>query len=1018
MYLLGLFCLVASGGEAGAEAPPEFKEVRAFIKEKVEQGEVASVAVAAVKGGKTVWAEGFGKANIEAGTDSTPDTIYRLASISKPMTATGLMVLVDRGKIDLDAPANRYLPGSKLAARIGLADAMTVRRLANHTSGLPLHYNFFYDGHKPTPVDETIRRYGFAATEPGKAWKYSNLAYGLLGHITEVVSGTPWGTFMEREVYDPAGMSRTSDRVRPGREAEAAVPYSMDASGRFVAVGDYDFDHPGASAVWSSANDLARFARMHMNSGEIDGARVLSERSTRAMQEPTGSRSSDAATGVSWLVTTDRGHRCLSHTGGMPGVSTALKLYPDDKAAVVVLINSETDGLNTSIARRLTRAIFPDGAKKDDDDKRPPAPKEVDIPSDWAGSWVGKLAHPRGDISLKMELLPPRTARVALGTRAAVELDGVVLREGRLEVNIAGSIPTRADYHGPSTIDFELDRNGDRLTGVGSVVGPDYFALSHWVELKKEAKDQVAGKAAPSFDLLLKNARIVDGCGTPWYRADLGIREGKIAAIGKLGDAKAGRVIDADGFVIAPGFIDMMGQTAAPFLTNPRGGDNLLSQGITTINAGEGESDAPLAAEAAKKAGWSSMAEFFAKLDQAGMPMNMVQTVGHTQVRKVVIGDVDRQATPAELAKMKDLVREGMEAGAIGVSTSLIYPPAVFASAEEIIELTKVAGEHGGGYFTHMRNEGDRLLEAIEEALMIGDKAGTPVHIFHLKAAGRANWPKMEQAIARIKAARAAGKQVGADIYPYVNNGLGLAAFIHPRHSAGGNAGLLRELGDPKARAAIRQEMETQADWENWYRHMGRNWDKVVIAELKSDPYKAQDGRPLGVVARNLGKDPWDVFFDAVKDGAFALPETMSEANKIAGIEQEFMSFCTDAGPVPPSITSTHPRAYGSFPRILSHYVRELGVLTLEQAIARMTSVAANELGIRDRGRISPGMAADLVVFDPDRIGDRATLAESTLRSEGIRFVLVNGQVVMDDGNPTKALPGRVLRGPGARGAH
>jgi len=1015
--LLGFCHLLLVETKAGADAPREFQGVRTYIAERVERGHVPSVAVAVVKRDETVWAEGFGLANRQAGTKATPDSIYRLASISKPITATGLMVLVDRGQVDLDAPANRYLPGSKLRSRLGSADAMTVRRVANHTSGLPLHYNFFYDGHKPTSMDETIRRYGFAATEPGRAWEYSNLGYGILGYITEVVSGTSWRSFMEREVYDPLGMLRTSDRIRPGREPDTAIPYTKDVAGRFVPVGDYDFDHPGASAVCSSARDLARFARMHLHGGELDGFRVLSERATRAMQEPTGRRGGDAATGVAWAVTTEQGRHCLSHTGGMPGVSTILKLFPDERVALIVLINCDTPGVSNSIAKRLTRAVFPEARSNPNNERRGASDNNSDLPSSWTGSWAGKLTHPEGDIPLKLELESPQSARLTWGNASAVNLNGVAFRNGHLVAQIDGLIPTRADYHGPSTIEFKLELRNDRLSGVGTVVGPEYLALSHWVELAKVPGTKFAGKTEPTYDLLIKNGRIIDGCGTPWYRADLAIRDGNVAAIGRLGDAKARRIIDAGGLVVAPGFIDMMGQTARPFLRDPRAGDNLLTQGITLINAGEGESDAPLAGDDAKRAGWSSMSEFFAKLDKVGMPLNMVQTVGHTQVRSLVLGDVDRQATPKELERMKDLVREGMEAGAIGLSTSLIYPPAVYAPIEEIVELARVAGEHGGGYFTHMRNEGDRLLEAIEEALAIGERAGTPVHIFHLKAAGQSNWPKMDQAIARIKTARAAGRQVGADIYPYLNNGLDLASFIHPRHSAEGKAGLLRQLDDPQARATIRKEMETQADWENWYRHVGHNWDNVVIGGMKTEPYKTHNGRPLAAIARSLGKDPWDVFFDATKAGAFALPWSMSESNKIEGMRQEFMSFCTDAGPIGSATTSTHPRAFGSFPRVLSHYVRELGILSLEQAIARMTSVAANELGLHDRGRLAPGLAADLVVFDAEHIRDRATLGEPAQRSEGVRFVIVNGQLVLDDGKPTEAHPGRVLRGPGHRPA-
>ena len=521
--------------------------------------------------------------------------------------------------------------------------------------------------------------------------------------------------------------------------------------------------------------------------------------------------------------------------------------------------------------------------------------------------------------------------------------------------------------------------------------------------------------AGPAFDLLITGGRIVDGCGTPWYRADLAVVDGRIAAIGRLEGSEARRTIDARGLVVAPGFIDMMGQSGAPFLEGPRAADNLLTQGITTINAGEGSSDAPLAGEDARRAGWSTMREFLDRIDRDVMTINLVQTVGHTQVRRLVLGDVDRRASPEELRRMEGLVREGMEAGAIGVSTSLIYPPAVYAPTDEIVALTRVAGESGGGYFTHMRNEGDRLLEAIDEALEIGERAGTPVHIFHLKAAGRDNWPKMAQAIARIEAARAAGRQVGADIYPYVNNGLGIAALIHPRHSAEGRAALLRKLDDPEVRGAIRREMEGGPGWENWYRHVGRDWDNVVLAGLGDSPFAGQDGHSLAAIARESGRDPWDVFFVAVKADASAMPRSMSEANKIEGLRQGFISIDTDVGPAGVVPRPGHPRGFGAFPRVIAFYVRELGVLTLEQAVNRMTAVAANEIGLHDRGRIAPGLAADLVLFDPDRIRDRATLAEPTLRSEGVHAVIVNGRLVLDDGAFTDARPGRVLRGPGYR---
>lgn len=518
--------------------------------------------------------------------------------------------------------------------------------------------------------------------------------------------------------------------------------------------------------------------------------------------------------------------------------------------------------------------------------------------------------------------------------------------------------------------------------------------------------------AQTSYDVVIKNGKIVDGTGAPWFIADLAIKDGKIAAIGKLSNATAKQTIDATGKIVAPGFIDMMGQTAAPFLKDPNLSFNLLSQGITTINAGEGESDAPLNDADAKTRGWQTMREYLSKLDAAGMPLNMVQTVGHTQLRWIVIGDKDRQATAQEMDRMRGMVREAMEAGAIGVSTSLIYPPAIYGSEQEITELTKVAGQYGGRYFTHMRNEGDRLLEAIDEALRIGSAAGTPVHIFHLKTAGQGNWGKMDLAIARIKAARAGGQEVGVDVYPYINNGLGIRALLHPKYAADGQTALLEKLKDPKIKSEMRKDMESLGGWENWYAHAGKDWNKIIVANLASTPYSQYNGKSIGAIAQATKKDAWDVFFDLCLYDTFAGPQSMSEANKIKAMREEFTSFDTDAGPAS-AADATHPRAYGAFPRVLSRYVKDLGVLTLEGAIHRMTSVAANEVMAYDRGKLAPGLIADIVIFDYAKITDNATFESPSAPSTGVEQVLVNGVVVFADGKYTGSKPGRVIRGPG-----
>lgn len=516
------------------------------------------------------------------------------------------------------------------------------------------------------------------------------------------------------------------------------------------------------------------------------------------------------------------------------------------------------------------------------------------------------------------------------------------------------------------------------------------------------------------YDVAILHGRVVDGSGAPWYVADVGIRDGKIVKIGRINAASADQAIDAKGLVVAPGFIDMMGQTATPMLREPTTARNLLTQGITTINAGEGSSAAPVSEQDAKSLGWQTMAEYFQLLELKGMPVNVVQTVGHTQVRRLVMGEDNRRPSEAELEQMKALVREAMEAGAIGLSTALIYPPAVYATTEEIGALASVAGEYGGRYYTHMRNEGDQFLEAIDEALEIGRIGNTPVHVFHLKAAGRQNWGKMQLAIARIKAARAEGRQVTADIYPYINNGLGIDALIHPRHFGEGRRKLLVRLErDSELRAEIRNEIESTEGWENWFRHTGYDWNRVIVGQPNQQRYREHAGQSVASIAKAFDEDVWDTFFSLCRSGAFALPETMSDANKILAIQQPFVSFCTDVGPAGGSRSASHPRAFGSFPRLLSRYVRDLGAISLERVVAQASATAANSVMTYDRGRITEGSAADVIVFDYAELTDKASFINPSDFSVGMKHVLVNGEIVVSAGEFTGKRPGRVLRGPG-----
>jgi len=515
---------------------------------------------------------------------------------------------------------------------------------------------------------------------------------------------------------------------------------------------------------------------------------------------------------------------------------------------------------------------------------------------------------------------------------------------------------------------------------------------------------------AQDFDLILQGGRIVDGMGNAWYRADLGIRNGRIAAIGDLKDRAASQIVALHGQTVTPGFIDMMAGSSIPLYRNSESGGSKLQQGITTMMAGEGGSDAPQGENS--KFPWRTFEQYFRLLEEHGVPLNVVHNVGAAQIRKIVIGDVDRPPTAEEMDRMKQLVGQAMIDGAVGLSTALIYPPGTYARTDELVEMAKVAAKYGGFYSTHMRNESSKVLDAIGESLEIGRRANIPVHIYHLKAAGEEDWPLMQRAIDMIGKARADGMDVTADIYPYIRNGLGLGSLIHPRHYAQGSQAFLKTLSDPKVRQELRREIEAISDWENWYRHVGSNWDNVLVAQMPEGGDKKFEGKSIAEIAKMSGKDQWSTFFDLVQSGDVSVnPKSMNEEQKHLALRSEFISFCTDSEPIDiAKATNAHPRAFGSFPRVLAKYVREEKVITLEMAIRKMTSLPANRLKLYDRGRIAPGMAADLIIFDPNTIQDTATFTKPLSFPTGISYVLVNGKIAVDHGKPTGELAGKVLR--------
>jgi N-acyl-D-aspartate/D-glutamate deacylase len=532
------------------------------------------------------------------------------------------------------------------------------------------------------------------------------------------------------------------------------------------------------------------------------------------------------------------------------------------------------------------------------------------------------------------------------------------------------------------------------------------------------------------FDVVITNGHIIDGTGSPWYSGDIGIRASRIAAIGNLAGAARKRTIDASGRVVAPGFIDMLGQSELSILVDPRLPSKIF-QGITTEITGEGRSAAPLndAIIAADHPGyehykinpdWRTFRQYFARLEKQGMGINLASYVGATQVRRIVLGDADVQPTPEQLERMKVLVHDAMRDGAVGVSTALEYAPAPYAKTEEIIALASEASKFGGIYATHMRNESESVLQSIDEAVYIGREAHIPVEIWHFKVAGKANWGKMPESIARVNRARAEGVDVEADTYAYTAWFNSMSAFIPPWAHDGGDAKLIERLKDPATRARIRKDMDTPSkDWDNEWDEISGPQD-VMIAVVQNPELKQFQGKRLSQVARIMNKDPMDALFDLlIEDKAFTDCAVfgMSEPDVVLALQQPWVSVDNDSsGTSPEGILGEehpHPRAYGTFPRILRKYVREEKKLKLEDAIRKFSALPAQRMRLTDRGVLKQGMWADVVVFDPETVRDLATFDDPNRLSEGMEYVFVNGVAVIENGKMTGALPGKVLRGAG-----
>jgi len=536
------------------------------------------------------------------------------------------------------------------------------------------------------------------------------------------------------------------------------------------------------------------------------------------------------------------------------------------------------------------------------------------------------------------------------------------------------------------------------------------------------------------FDVLLINGRIVDGTGAPWFRGDVGIVGDRITAIGALKEAPAATTIDAAGLVVAPGFIDLLGQSEFNVLVDGRAASKLL-QGVTTEITGEGSSIAPvndrMIGEATPSAthfgiviDWRTLGDYLRRLDMRSRPaINVGTFVGAGGIRNYVIGKDDRPATAAELERMKQLVAEAMQEGALGLSTSLQYVPDRFASIDEIVELAKVAAHHGGVYFTHQRSESARIFESLDEVFAIAERAAIPAEIWHLKTAYKANFGKMPEVLKRIEAARARGLDVTANQYPYTRASNGLDSCLPLWAREGGLEKTLGRLKDPATRERIKKDMDdaNAVAWENqWYGANGG--DGVMLSSVLNDDLRKYEGMTLTQIGKAMGKDPRDAVIDLViadRGESSVITAIMSEDDVRTALKHPLVGVGTDSAAKAEdgrlAESTSHPRAWGSFPRILGRYVRDEHLLTLEEAIRKMTSKAAARVHLSDRGVLRPGMAADITIFDPATIRDVATFEDPKHYSVGVKHVLVNGRRVVADGIITSERPGRPLRGIGSR---
>ena len=1032
--VLGLLAILPAGLRAEA-----LDGLDTLVERAMEEWKVPGLAVAVIKDGEVIHCRGYGYRDVEKRLAVTSRTLFAIGSISKSFTVTGLGMLADQGKLDWDRPVRDALPEFRLADRVA-AEGATPRDLVTHRTGLPRHDRLWYgSGLSRRELLDRLRHLESSASFRA-TWQYNNLMYLAAGCLDEHLSGRPWEDLTRERICRPLGMEASNFSVKDSqRSDDFALPYAR-VKGEVRRIPFYNIDAMApAGAINSNVEEMIRYVGLHIDRGQYHGRRLLSRRMAEQMQTPQmvvpddGAGALHAPTfeelghtsyGLGFFVTSYRGRKLVWHSGSIDGFSALMSFLPRERAGLIVLSNlsghrptpvcvtrfvldrllglEPIDWLGR--AKELDRKAKRDAedATRRDERRRKPGTSPSHRPAEYAGTYE----HPAyGTVRIKADgdalTLSWRGASARLGHRHYdVFATGVAEEESD-----DSPIP-------PVTVTFAYDKRGD----VDRLAMPLEPKVAEIVFTRKEGPREDGA----AYDVVILGGRVVDGTGNAWFLGDVAIRGDRVARVapaGFLKDATAKLRLDAKDLVVAPGFIDIQGHSRDQLLEGDGRVIGKVTQGVTTEILGEGTTNAP-SHEVKEFDGPHGFDAWLRAMERRGASINFGSFLGSGTVRSYVKGMAQGAPTAEELETMRRLVREAMADGAFGLASALIYPPDSFVATTDLVALCKAMAPAGGVYITHMRSEADRLLEAIDEAITIGREAGVPVEIYHLKAAGKRNWDKAAQAIARIAAARARGQDVAADMYPYTAGGTGLTACLPPSASADGK--LFDNLADPKKRAAIKEEvLHPTSDWED----MGvlATPEEVLVLGLKKPENRKYAGKRLAEIARDQGKHWVDAAMDLIlseRQRVDTIYFMMSEENVRLQLRQPWIKIGTDAAGHDPEHPHglVHPRSYGTYPRLLGRYVRDEGVLPLEDAVRKMTSAVAARLSIRDRGLLREGQLADVVIFDPATIGDRATYEEPHKLSTGVRDVFVNGVAVVRDGRHTGAKPGRIVRGPGYKG--